>query len=46
MKIYNYAVGIKGDWKNIAYFKTKEDAEKYIEWNKKRCANMEVRKLL
>ena len=44
--IYRYAVGIKGDWRNIALFKTKEEAEKYIKWNKCRCANLELRKLI
>lgn len=44
--VYRYGVGIKGDWRLIALFKTKEEAEKYVGWNKFRLANMEVRKII
>lgn len=44
--VFKYGVAIKGDWKLIAYFKTKEEAEKYIKWNKCRITNLEVRKII
>lgn len=44
--IYKYGVGIKGDWRLIAKFKTIEEAKNYISWNKHRLANMEIREII